>query len=109
MIIERMSMSVSARQRQQMGRALASLAGPTHVQPGCLSCRLFRDWQHADKLLMEANWATAEDLVRHLRSRAYKQLLLLMELSSTPPVLQFYTVQEVRGLDLVQEVRDSPG
>jgi len=107
MIIEHMSISAAYGQRQQLGSALASLIGPTQVQPGCLSCRLFQNWQNKDEFLIEANWATEADLTRHLQSDTYKQLLLLMELSRTSPVLRFFVVQEVRGLDLVREARNS--
>jgi len=81
--------------------------GPTQVQRGCLSCRLFQNWQDEDEFLIKANWATEADLIRHLQSDTYKQLLLLMELSRTPPVLRFFMVREVRGLEVVREARDS--
>jgi quinol monooxygenase YgiN len=108
MIIEHVNVFAAHGQRRQLARALASTMGPTQVQPGCLSCRLFLSWQEPEMFLIEAKWATEADLIRHLQSDAYKQLLLLMELSPNPPILQFYTVREVEGLDLVQKARDSP-
>jgi quinol monooxygenase YgiN len=109
MIIEQLSICAPKGQREPIGSALASLIGPTQVQPGCLQCRLLQNWHDADEFAMEANWATAEDLTRHLQTDAYKRLLLLMELSAVPPVLQFSTVQEVSGLDLVQKARGDAG
>jgi hypothetical protein len=38
----------------------------------------------------------------------YKKLLLLMELSATPPGLGFFAVLEIRGLDLVEAARSRP-
>ena len=105
MIIEISGISVAPGKLQELGKALASLVGPIQVQPGCLSCRLFQGWSNPEALQMEARWDTQEDLIRHLRSDVYKRLLLLMELSSAPPVLEFVTVTEFRGLDLVQEAR----
>ena len=107
MIIERIGISAPDGRKQQMGSALVSLTGPTHVQAGCLGCRLFQNWQEPYEFLIEAEWAAEGDLIRHLQSDTYKQLLLLMELSPRPPVVQFYTVQDVRALDLVQEARNS--
>lgn len=106
MIIEQMSMSVVHDKRQQLGSALASLVGPTQVQPGCLSCRLYQIWGKPDEFRLEAHWADMEDLIGHLQSDLYKRLLLLMELGAAAPVLEFYTVQEVRGLDAVKSARD---
>jgi len=105
MIIERVSIFAPQGRAQQLGRAVASLVGPIQVQPGCLSCRLFRGWHDSDELFLEAKWATTDELIRHLQSETYKQLLLLMELSAMPPLLHFYTVQEVRGLELVESAR----
>jgi len=93
---------------QRIGSALACVVGPTQVQPGCLSCRLFQNWQDPDEFLIEVKWEAVDGLMSHLRSDTYKHLLLLMELSPSPPVLQFYTVEEVRGLELVQQARDHP-
>ena len=105
MIIELVSMSVSDKKRQELGKALASLVGPIQVQPGCLSCRLSQSLPQPDDLQIEARWESREDLIRHLQSDGYKRLLLLMELSAAPPILEFLTVLEVRGLDLVETAR----
>ncbi len=105
MIIEHMSISAPEGQAQQLCSALASLTGPTEVQKGCLGCRLLRSWQDPNEIVIETKWTSADELILHLQSDTYKRLLLLMELSPTPPVLQFYTVEEVRGLDLVEMAR----
>jgi quinol monooxygenase YgiN len=105
MIIEILGVSLADGQVQELGRAFASLVGPIRVQPGCLSCRLFQSWSNPEALQMETRWEGHDDLIRHLKSDLYKQLLLLMELSASPPVLEFLTVHEFRGLDLIQEAR----
>ena len=106
MIIEQMSISAPPGERDQLCSALASVTGPIEVQPGCLSCRITQSCQESNEIFIQAKWATTEDLIRHLQSEIYKRLLLLMELSPKPPVVQFYMVEEVRGLDLVKEARD---
>lgn len=105
MIIEILGIFAAHGKLQELGKALASLVGPIQVQPGCLSCRLFTAWPNEDGLQMEARWDTQENLIRHLKSDIYKRLLLLMELSASPPTLEFLTVTEFRGLDLVEEAR----
>lgn len=56
-------------------------------------------------LQIEARWDNQEDLIRHLQSDIYKRLLLLIELSTAPPVLEFFTVVDFHGLDLVETAR----
>ncbi|SRR5579863_4070096 len=106
MIIEQLTIRAPKGKRQEVGSALISLSAPTQVQPGCLKCRLLQSWHEPDELVLEANWETIEDLVRHLQSDSYKRLLLLMELSPVPPILKFSTVQEVNGLELVEKARN---
>lgn len=107
MIIERLSISAPRGKRSEFGEALASFTGPVQVQRGCLSCSIFQSWLVQDVLQMETRWNSQEDLARHLQSDIYKKLLLLMELSATPPSLEFLRVIELRGLDLVEAVRHS--
>ena len=105
MVIEQMNISVSQKKRQELRRALAALIGPIQVEPGCVSCHLMQSLPIQDGLQIEARWESQEYLIRHLRSDIYKKLLLLMELSTAPPVLEFLTVIELRGLELVESAR----
>ena len=109
MIIELLSISAPYGRKQEFGKALGSLVGPIEVQAGCLRCQLFEEWPGKDELQMEARWGSKEDLIGHLQSDFYKRLLLLMELGTTPPVLEFFAVLEIRGLDLVEAARIPPG
>ena len=109
MIIEHMSISAPEGQAQELCSALASLTGPTEVQQGCVSCRMLLSWHNPNEIVIQTKWTSVDDLIVHLQSDTYKRLLLLMELSPSPPVLQFYTVQEIRGLDLVEMARGSSG
>ena len=79
-------------------KLLRLFVGPTQVQRGCLSCRLFESLPQQDGVQLEARWESQEDLIRHLRSDDYKRLLILMELSTTIPVVEFLYVAEVIGL-----------
>jgi len=105
MIIELVSVSAPRSKKQELGRSLAALIGPIQVQPGCLSCRLFQAWPDHDRLVMQARWDGQEGLVSHLQSDIYKKLLLLIELSAARPSLEFLTVIDTHGLDLVESAR----
>ena len=105
MIIEQMSISASDGGAAELCSVLASLTGPTEVQPGCLSCQIYQSWNDPNQVFLLAKWANAGDLIAHLQSDIYKRLLLLIELAPNPPVLQFYMVREVHGLELVEQAR----
>ena len=105
MIIESICIVVTQRDREQVRRALAAWAGPAEVEPGCISCRILQEGPDPHAFFYEARWKTQEDLLRHLRSEHYKRLLALLDLGSEPPVVEFHTVTETKGLDLIEQTR----
>jgi len=107
MIIEQMSVSVLPSERERFTHALVQLLSATEVLPGCLSCSLSLVLPDENILRVEVDWESWEYLLTHLKSETYKKFLLLMELSPAPPVLRFYSVEEIRGLDLVEFARSS--
>jgi quinol monooxygenase YgiN len=105
MIIELVGIVAPPGKREELGKALSYLLGPTQVEPGCLSCLLYRNWSDANVIYIESRWETMNDLTRHICSDAYKKLLLLMEIGAEPPAIEFLTVTEVRGLELIEAAR----
>jgi len=108
LIIESVRIVVTPAKREQLRRALAAWAGPTEVEPGCLSCRILQDGDNPQAFCYEAQWKSRDDLLRHVRSQHYKRLLLLMDLGSEPPLVEFHTVAETQGLDFIQSARVVP-
>jgi quinol monooxygenase YgiN len=108
-ILEIVSIKASSERQEQLRVALSSLCGPTEAQPGCTSWQLFQEVSDLSVFRVESRWKTQSDLFRHIRSDAYKKFLLLMELGAEPPSIEFYTVSELRGLDLIWAVREHIG
>lgn len=107
-IIESVRILVKPTKREQLRRALAAWAGPTSVESGCESCRILEEGGEFDALCYQAQWKSREELLQHLRSEHYKRLLMLMDLGSEPPLVEFHTVTETKGLDLVEYARHAP-
>ena len=105
MIIQLVSGSVSSGKRQELAKALTWLVSSILGQQGCSGCRLYQAWPEQDLWHIEARWESREDLLRHLRSDTCKRLLQLMEMSTLPPSLEFFSVLEFSGLDLVEAIR----
>ena len=92
-------------QHQGFAQALRSVVGPTRVEPGCLSCHLYEDLEIAGSFTLVEDWASPAHFERRLRSEAYRQLLLLMELSPEAPVIQFHSVSSTAGMDAILAAR----
>jgi quinol monooxygenase YgiN len=106
LILESLRIAVTPAKREQLRRALAAWVGPAEVEPGCLSCRILQEDSDPQAFFFEAQWTSRDDLIRHLRSEHYKRLLALTELGSEPPLVEFHTVTETAGFELIQRVRD---
>lgn len=105
MIIETITMLVVPEWREDLRRAFSSRLGPISVEPGCIRCKLYQDAGDPNRFCLETRWKTNEELVRHLRSEEYRNLLILLESSKEPPVIEFHDVAETRGLEFVEIVR----
>lgn len=106
MILERLGLVARRENRRELQAALSFLLGPTRVESGCLSSQLYQDSANPNAFQFECLWMTEEDLVRHLRSEIYRQLLILMELSAEEPIVQFHKISETCGMEFIHTVRN---
>jgi quinol monooxygenase YgiN len=107
LIIENVRIVAREAVREQLRRALTAWAGPTEVESGCMNCLILQEGNEPYSFYYVAQWKTPEALMRHLRSEHYKRLLALMDLGDEPPVVEFHTVTETKGLDLIQRARNA--
>jgi quinol monooxygenase YgiN len=68
-------------------------------------CLLMMETDEFDSICYLERWGTREALERHLRSSLYCRVLEAMELSCTPPKVEFYEITDIGGLDLIERVR----
>jgi quinol monooxygenase YgiN len=105
MVIAALSLTLEGRKRQQVVRSLRALSGPTLVEPGCIECRVLEEVADPARLQYLEWWETTDQLVAHLRSRGYRQVLAAMEESVVPPDLKFLWVSEVKGIEFLEATR----
>ena len=105
MDVATLRMVVPPGRRDEILHALRWLAGPVRAHRGCAGCRILRDLDDDNALVLVEEWTSRQALERHLRSDDYRRLLALAELAVERPEIHFDHVAERRGLDLVVEVR----
>ena len=84
---------------------LKSLKGPVSILSGCLGCFVALEKDEDDAICYMERWQTREALDHHLRSQIYGRILEAMEFSRVTPVVEFYEITEVGGLELIEKVR----
>ncbi len=105
MVFATLSLTVPIEKRGEVVACFQAMAGPTQVQPGCLSSHFFQDLSEEGTFGLIQEWENREHLVRFLRSREYRVVLEVIELASASPKIEFFEVSHLQGLDLIEEAR----
>ena len=81
------------------------ILGPTRIQPGCISCRLYQDLDEPDAVFLVEEWESREKLDRHFNSEQCRIILSLLEASDHLPEIKINTVSKVEGLEAIEAAR----
>ncbi len=65
MIIVTLRMKVPGERHKQFLDSAPLIAGPTKVQPGCISCGFFQDLNDPDAILFIEEWQSRKGLENH--------------------------------------------
>lgn len=104
MIIITLHLKVAPEKRWEMLKTIHPLIGPTSVQTGCLHCALYSSTQNDDELVLLEKWETNKNLERHIRSDEFRKVIAAMEVVSSPPEINFYETDSIKGMELLEEI-----
>ena len=85
-----------------------AVQGPVLAQPGCVACHIYEEQGPEPAVVLIQRWESQSALEAHLRSETYRRILGAIELSGTPPEVQFDYVSATNGMDLIERSR-KPG
>lgn len=103
MILVTLKMIVQPERRSDLLETMRGMLEPARVERGCLSYCLYEDVENRNIFVLLEEWATQEDLEKHI-SKDKQRLLALMDLLSEQPELRFNTVSHTAGMDLIENV-----
>ena len=106
MITVNLGFRVSHKRRKDFMNSARLILGPTRIQPGCISCRLYQDLDEADAVFLVEEWESRKKLDRHFNSDQYRVILSLMEASDQFPDIKINTVSKTEGLEAIEAVRN---
>lgn len=107
MHIVTLRIKVPRNQRANFLDAARRVVGPTAVQPGCTSCRLYQDVNDSDAVFLVEEWETRKELEQHLKSDRYRIVLSLLDMSEKPPEFKLSTIQKTEGLEALEAIRET--
>jgi quinol monooxygenase YgiN len=73
------------------------------LEEGCLSCRLYKDVLDEETVMFEEVWTDEKNLIKHLRSEEYRNILLVVEMAGEPPTFQFHQIARSMGIQTIED------
>ena len=98
-------MVVRPERRTDLLETMRGMLEPTRVERGCLSYHLYQDLEDKNAFVLLEEWATQEDLERHIRTDNQQRILALLDLLSKQPEFRFNTVSHTAGIELIENAR----
>lgn len=92
----------------QAREILCAIVERTRVHPGCIGCDVYQDLLDPVVLMFEEWWASRDDLNKHLRSEAYRRVILVMELAAEYPFVRFSEITKTTGMETIRNSRFGP-
>lgn len=84
---------------------LDSMKGPMTALADCLGCSVSVEWGEGSAICYMEWWRTREGLDKHLGSPLFCRVLEAMEISRKSPVVNFYEMNVIGGLNLMEKFR----
>ena len=106
MITVSLGFRVSHKRRKDFMSSARLIPGPTRIQPGCISCRLYQDLDESDAVFLVEEWESRKQLDRHFNSDQYRIVLSLMEASDQFPDIKINSISKTEGLEAIEAVRN---
>ena len=109
MIHSTIRMLIPSKKQGEVMEILGSLAERYRFEPGCISCRVYRDAEVKHAIMFEELWRDEESLQRHLRSDEYRQVLVVLEMATKQPEIRFDTILSSTGIETIEKARKDGG
>lgn len=84
---------------------LGSVSAQIQFEPSCISSRLYRGVDEVRAIMVEELWDNDEDILCHLKSEAYRRVLLVIEMAEEPPEIRFDTLASSSGVEAIEKAR----
>jgi quinol monooxygenase YgiN len=86
-------------------RILGSMIEEIQFEPGCIGCYLYKGVEDDRVIMLEELWVAEEDFRRHMQSKKYSKILLVIEMASEFPEIRFDLISETRGFEIIENIR----
>jgi quinol monooxygenase YgiN len=105
MVVSTLRLFPTREHRKHVLSALRSVQGPTQTKSHCLGSHLLEEDGNEEAIMYMERWDSEPEFHRHVRSDLYRWILIASELSRTQPEFNYYSVNVLQGMDLIEDLR----
>jgi len=84
---------------------LRSMHGRLEIIPECKGFWIEQRESPCSHILYAEQWQSEEAIYEHIRSALYRRVLAVIELSRQAPEINLYFISQIKGMELIQELR----
>jgi quinol monooxygenase YgiN len=84
---------------------LGSMMEEIQFETGCISCKLYKGVEDKRAIMIEELWMGEEDVQRHLKSKKFGRILLVIEMASEFPEIRFDIISDSSGVETIKQAR----
>jgi quinol monooxygenase YgiN len=86
-------------------KILSSMIEEIRFEPVCIGCYLYRGPEDDRIIMLEELWIAEEDFRRHIQSKKYSKILLVIEMAVQFPEIRFDTILDSSGVETIERLR----
>jgi len=98
---------IPPKRRGEVLEILSSFAERSRFEPGCISCRVYRDVEVGPVIMLDELWKSGEALECHLQSEEFRKVLLVVEMSLESPEVRFEEISRSSGMETIERARNA--
>lgn len=108
MVRSTISMLIPLEKQSEALEILEMVGAQIQYEPCCLSSQLYRGIDDVRSIMVEELWESYPHMLNHLRSHAYRRILMVIEMAEEPPDIRFETIAHTGGVEIIENAR-KPG
>ena len=105
MIVTTIKLQTDPDNRKEILQTFRSLLNPTECELGCKSCRIYRELDNDEAVMVIQEWDSKTDLEEHLRSDEFAILIGAMSLLQKPETVEYQVLDQVERSRSVEAIR----
>jgi|SRR5215510_10936860 len=106
MLVTTIRIQTTAKNRKELMQTFRSLYNnPVQCRHGCKSCRIYRDIDNEESVILIQEWDSRNQLDNHLRSDEFAVMIGAMSLLDQPETVEFQVLDQVEGSRSVEAIK----